>query len=137
MKILFLVFLTLLSSCAKGPIDTGFAQEPPAQIRAIIGEAEAEGYKGMLAVADAIRNRGTLHGVYGLHARRVRLHLYSQHTLKLATRAWISSRSLDVTRGASGWGSASDLRIFATKRWWSSMVITVHIGNHWFYKEAV
>lgn len=122
--------LILLSGCAQ-------ASEPPAQVRAVIGEAENQGYEGMLAVADAIRHRGTLHGVYGLHARRVRLHLYSQQTLELANRAWISSRTLDVTKGATGWGSASDLRVFETKSWWPSMVITAHIGDHWFYKEAI
>ncbi|MGN6643385.1 MAG: hypothetical protein ACTHKU_10355, partial [Verrucomicrobiota bacterium] len=36
-------------------------------IRAIVGEAANQGYRGMLAVAGAIRNRGTLQGVYGLH----------------------------------------------------------------------
>lgn len=109
------------------------ASEPPVQVRAIIGEAEGEGYTGMLAIAGAIRNRGTLKGVYGLHAPRVRKHLYSQHTLALATQAWIASRSLDITKGATGWGSAKDVEIFKKSSWWPSVYFTAHIGNHYFY----
>jgi hypothetical protein len=105
-------------------------------VLAIIGEAEGEGYQGMLAVACAIRNRGTLKGVYGLRAYRVTHHLYSGHTLTLAEEAWGASKQEDVTHGARGWGSASDLRSFQKHSWWSRCKITYHYKGHWFYKEA-
>ena len=40
-------------------------------VRAIIGEAGNQGERGMLALACALRNRGTLKGVYGLRAKHV------------------------------------------------------------------
>lgn len=135
---LLVFFLALLSSCQ----EPGFtAQTPvyapiPAQVRAIIGEAENQGFLGMLAIADAIRNRGSLRGVYGLRSARVRNHLYSQQTLRLATKAWAASASRDVTGSATGWGSASDLFSFSKYSWWASCVITAHIGDHWFYREV-
>ena len=45
---------------------------PDAQaVRAIVGEAAGESFEGKLAIACAIRNRGNLHGVYGLNATHV------------------------------------------------------------------
>lgn len=103
-------------------------------IKSIIGEAEGEGYPGMLAIALAIRNRGTLHGVYGLHAPRVIKHLYSEHTYLLATKAWKNSEySVDITNGATGWGNVEDINIFKTHTWFSRYRITAKIGHHWFY----
>lgn len=106
-----------------------------AKIHAIIGEAEGEGYPGMLAVACAIRNRGSLKGVYGLRAKRVVLHLYSQKTYALAEKAWKESRSLDITNGATGWGNSEDVDKFCSTPWWKKCEITLQVGNHYFYRE--
>ena len=103
-------------------------------VKSCIGEAEGEGYDGMLAIASAIRNRGSLHGVYGLHSKRVRFHLYSQKTYNLALKAWHDSARVDVTNGAIGWGNVDDINKFCSQTWWRRCVITAHIGNHYFYK---
>lgn len=102
-------------------------------VLAVIGEAEGEGYEGMLAVAGAIRNRGTLKGVYGLRAPRVLLHRYSAKTYRLAVRAWRESAANDITRGATGWGNAKDMEIFRHSAWFPSLYLTAHIGSHYFY----
>jgi hypothetical protein len=132
--VLLIGFCGLFSGCAqaKTPVLTSSTA-----ILAIIGEAEGEGYKGMLAIADAIRNRHNLHGVYGLYSPRVRHHLYSQKTYNLARKAWLESLHDDITDGASGWGNNSDLAKFKQNTWWSNCVITAHIGNQWFYKETI
>jgi hypothetical protein len=100
-------------------------------VLAIIGEAEGEGYKGMLAVAGAIRNRGSLKGVYGLNAPRVVKHRYSLATYKLAQQAWQESAFSDITGGATHWEGTK----FKTPYWANGMIKTVVIGNQAFYKE--
>ncbi len=64
MKKLSLVLLLCLGKIEAAPvakIDDNKA------IRTILGEAGNQGYQGMLAVADVIRNRGTLQGCFGLN----------------------------------------------------------------------
>lgn len=89
-------------------------------VRAIIGE-DSSSYLGMYAVACAIRNRGSLNGVYGLKAVRkhgnglVRVHpvtgrvveAINANTYSLATRAWSeSAKGPDVVRGSRQWEGA-------------------------------
>jgi hypothetical protein len=76
----------------------------PRAVNALIGEAEGEGYRGMLAIGCAIRNRGTLQGVYGEHAPRVVHHKYNLKTYALAVQAWRDSAKEDITDGADHWG---------------------------------
>lgn len=72
-------------------------------IRATMGEARSGGYKGMLAISCAIRNRGTLKGVYGLSAKG--LEKEPKYVWKLAKKAWKDSANNDITNNASYWGS--------------------------------
>ena len=72
-------------------------------IRAIIGEASGEGYTGMLAIAGAIRNRGTLQGVYGERAKHI--DKQPQWVWAQAEKAWKESAGNDITAGADHWGS--------------------------------
>lgn len=100
-------------------------------VMAIIGEAEGEGYKGMLAVACAIRNRGTLQGVYGEKAPRVVKHKYSPKTFVLAVKAYEESAKVDITGGATHWEGTK----FKTPYWAHGMIVTATIGNQRFYRE--
>ena len=100
-------------------------------VRAIIGEASSEGYEGMLAVAGAIRNRGTLKGVYGLKAKHVDRE--PKWVWDLAWKAWRASACNDVTCGATHW---ENIKAFGKPRWAYSMKETYRIKNHVFYKEA-
>lgn len=102
-------------------------------VKAIIGEAENQGYTGMLAVADAIRNRGTLNGVYGWKSYRVVHHKYSIETYNMAVKAWKESARKDITFGATGWGNDKDVEVFRHSKWFPSVYFTAHIGDHWFY----
>lgn len=133
MRYLILTALFLLSGC-----DSPAMASVPADkaILAIIGEAESQHYEGMLAVAGAIRNRGSLRGVYGLKSPRVRKHLYSQKTYDMAETAWIESESVDTSNHATGWGNEDDINKFCTTTWWSHCVITAHVGDHWFYRRS-
>lgn len=98
------LFLLLLAgqTCWSAPISA------LPEIRAIVGEAAGQPYKVKLAVAAAIRNRGHLRGVYGLNAR----HNASEpeRVWRDAARAWKESATSDITRGATHFGCAEDVR---------------------------
>jgi hypothetical protein len=74
---------------------------------AIVGEAAGQPYIVKLGVAGALRNRGTLRGVYGYNA------LHNQYEPKWvwvdAKRAWRESAQRDITHGATHFGSADDV----------------------------
>lgn len=104
-------------------------------IYAIIGEAEDQGFTGMLAVAHAIRNRGTLKGVKGLNSPRVKLHLYSKKIYDLAQLAWEQSEiDFDITHGANHWANIKD---FNAPNWTNDYPKTFEWNDHVFYKGAV
>ena len=100
-------------------------------IAAIIGEAENQDLYGMEAVACAIRNRGTLKGVYGEHAPRVRHHLYSAEIYKLAKVAWMLSKDEDITGGATHW---ENVKAFGLPCWAKSCTETFRYKDHIFYR---
>lgn len=100
-------------------------------ILSIIGEAENQGYTGMLAIACAIRNRGTLRGVYGLNAPRVKNQRYSKKTYEMAQKAWFASYRVDVTNGATHW---ENIKAFGCPKWVKACVETFRYKDHIFYK---
>ena len=97
-------------------------------IKGIVGESANQGYKGMLAVAGAIRNRGTLTGVYGFYSRMA--NNQPDWVWKQAAKAWAESATNDITGGATHWESTD----FRKPAWASKMKVTAHIGKHIFYK---
>lgn len=119
---LFVACLLLLSTRVFGEVVDTQA------VRAIIGEAARDGYRGMLGVACAIRNRGTLQGVVGLHAPHIDQE--SDKTWRLAWKAWADSRLKDVTKGATHWDGTQ----FKRPYWSFGMTETVIIGHNRFYK---
>ncbi len=101
-------------------------------ILAIIGEGEGEPYQGKLALAYAIINRGTLKGVYGLHAPRVIKHKYSDKVYADCAKAWdyaVSHPTSDITKGASHWEGTA----FKTPYWARNAVVTLTVGHQRFY----
>lgn len=104
-------------------------------VNAIIGEAEGEGYRGMLAIACAIRNRGNLKGVYGEKASRVLGKKYSQKTLELAQKAWAESATKDITNGADHWGGKAVDKAWIAKMKKNGFIKTFEYGNQEFYKR--
>ncbi len=104
-------------------------------ILSIIGEAENQHQIGMLAVACAIKNRNSLHGVYGLHAPRVVNHKYTASILTDATKAWYNAQQPTMCafiKGANGWENTN---AFGSPSWVKYSTKTVTIGSHNFYKQ--
>lgn len=122
MRIVIIISLLLISWLI---LELAFANPEPIiniisdedAVKAIIGEAENQGYQGMLAVACAIRNRGHLDGVYGLKSHRVINHQYSHNVEHNALLAWYASKNKDITGGASVWGTKEDIKKFMTESW--------------------
>lgn len=112
--------------------DVAHAYTDEEAIKAVIGEAENQGYNGMLAVAGAIRNRGSLKGCYGFQAPRVLHHKYSEITYYTAQKAWEKSKYLDITHGANHW---ENINAFGTPCWVKHCVETFRYRDHVFYKE--
>lgn len=108
-------------------------------IHCILGEARSDGYAAMLGHAEAIRNRGTLKGVYGC---RVDLsHEMSYLKVKridvAAKQAWESSRYTHTVAGAQFWGS---MRV--DKKWIAQMrkhryTQTAQINGTAFFKRRI
>jgi len=99
-------------------------------IRCIIGEAEDQGYIGMVAIGEAIRNRGHLKGVYGCTS--VRLLSVGDWLVDQASEAWRDSETSNLVKGADHWHSDREKPV-----WWEKYgTLTAKIGNHKFYKEV-
>lgn len=99
-------------------------------IRAIIGEASNQGYEGMRAVASALRNRGTLKGVYGLNAKHINRE--PKKTWELARRAWAESAKVDVVGGSTHW---DNIRQFGRPYWLKDMRFVIQVRDHHFYRQ--
>lgn len=103
-------------------------------VRAIIGEAENQGPFGMEMVACAIRNRGTLHGVYGLHSARVVMGKYSSEIALAAHKAWRESENPEACtpiHGASNWENVGAFGV----PWWAVGMKRVFVyRDHVFLK---
>ena len=87
-------------------------------MRAIIGEAGNQTDQAMLGVACALRNRGTLHGVYGAAMVPSGSHAMIGRTQVLrarALRAWHKSAKIDITAGCRYFGCPQDAPYFLRK----------------------
>lgn len=122
---LLLTILLLSTNCFAAPISDAQA------VRAIVGEAANQGRAGMLAVAGAIRNRGTLRGVYGV--KNPIANQQPAWVWERARTAWASSATNDITHGATHWENFS---AFGKPRWAEAMTVTTNIGAHTFMKEG-
>jgi hypothetical protein len=90
---------------------------------AIVGEAAGAPYVVKLGIADALRNRKTLHGVYGFRAA------HNAHEPRWAwrdaRRAWQQSARVHLTHGATNFGNRHDVQIGT----FAGMTLTVVLGT--------
>lgn len=111
-------------------------------IKSIIGEGENQGEKGMFALACAIRNRGTLKGVYGYHAiteingQFIRItkkgtRKISKKIVDQATAAWKKSAIKRIHSG-DHW---ENVKAFGVPEWSRGMERVYEIGDHVFFKS--
>lgn len=133
------ILMTLSCSNSWAEISTDIA------VRAILGEAENQGYEGMVALGEALRNRGKLSGVYGYRAILVKDGVYFRKSKKGLRRiepgivakshqAWVDSMKSDLVKQADHW---ENTKAFGVPAWSKGMTHTATIGDHSFYKEAI
>jgi hypothetical protein len=108
---------------------------PTDEIKAIIGEAEGEPQEGKEAVACAIHYRGNLAGVYGLHAPRVKKHLYSRQTWDNAVLAVYMAQDQEYCEGLIHGAQYWEGTAFPMPYWTQGMIVTAHIGHQIFFKN--
>lgn len=108
-------------------------------VLSVIGEAENQGDGGMLALSCAIKNRGTLRGVYGLHSPRVRHHRYSEAIYLQAVQAWDEANEpadhCGQIAGAQYWGSTMVDQKWIAKMQAAGYVHTATIGQQAFFRK--
>ena len=118
------LLLILLSTVSAWGIDSRFA------VAGIVGEAAGLPFKDKMAVACAIRNRGTLQGVYGVNARHNATE--PQWVWRDAERAWRESVRHDITHGATHFGNLDDVR----KGTFRGMILCYRTEREFFFKRA-
>lgn len=128
-----IIFLLLLVP------NLAYAETIPTEraVKAIIGEAENQGFHGMLAIACSIKNRGNLVGVYGEHASRVKRGLYGHPSANKAHLAWALAtndpHNCNFLGGADHW---ENIKAFGKPKWANSMKETYRYKDHVFYKAV-
>jgi hypothetical protein len=157
LAVIFLSLLVFLAPAAEAKRSDYLPMTTVNCVRAILGEARGEGYQGMLAHAYAIRNRGTLKGVYG--AQKIyfgppavrwtlgpcyyeRLETFPENLISVqvqedAKNAWEASAfGRDITRGATHWLSDYDrAHMCKWQSWINDYESTVRVGETVFYKK--
>lgn len=97
-------------------------------VRIAIGEASGEGLRGMQAVCEVLRRRGSVKGFYGLNAPHV--DKQPKWVWAQARKAWASSRSSNLTNGATHFEGTA----FKTPYWAKGLRPVAVIGKQRFYK---
>ncbi len=113
--------------------DEAFAEVTDEQgVKCIIGEAANQGYDGLMAVADALQNRGTTKGVYGCTSARAGKE--PAWVWKMAKRAWQEAKTSNPAHGADHWEAVG---LYGEPYWAKSMIKTVKIKDHTFYRAKL
>jgi hypothetical protein len=130
---LLLVFLILLSAS----ICHAECISEEKGVQCILGEARGEGFESMKSHAEAIRNRGNLKGVYGCRVDLSKEMAYLKKTgiYDLAVKAWHESKTSNIVKGASFWGSLKVDGKWIKKMERNGYVKTVVIRNTVFYRN--
>jgi hypothetical protein len=92
------------------------------------GLSQKEDFKSQIALGEALRNRGTLDGVYGCAVAINE----PKAVWDTAKRAWRASEGSNLVKGATNW---ENVEAFGVPYWAKDMEITAKIGSHTFYKE--
>ena len=119
----------LILFCSSLRLTAAGAIPDSAAVRAILGEGANQTYQAMLGIACAIRNRGSLQGVYGVEnpaARRAPARVAAR-----ALRAWTASAGHDITGGCHYFGSPQDAAYFHHRLHYRAVL---RIGDITFYK---
>ena len=104
-------------------------------IKAVMGEARGESLAGKTAVAECLRRRGNLHGVYGANISQTILNREKPSVWRDAAAAWRVSETSNLVPWCKYWFSDADLIKLNKKRprWFRQLHFIRKIGNQSFY----
>lgn len=97
-------------------------------IHCLLGESRNQGLIGLTATAEALRNRGTIKGIYGCKA----VFNEPQWVWDMGKKAWEASKTSNLVKGASFWENEDT---FGKPYWAKNMRQTAKIGKHIYYVE--
>lgn len=126
------LFLLLLRAFILNTVAYGAEIDEDTAVYCVMGEARGEGYDGMLACSEAIRNRGTLKGVYGCQAKFTE----PQWVWDQARKAWRTSAHTNTVGGAQYWASLKVDQAWIKRMEKAGFVHTLTVKNTAFYKEG-
>lgn len=128
----FIVFLVLGFFGSSSFNSRAYAQEISQHTaeRIIVSEAANQGLKGMICVAEVLRNRGRTKGFYGYKSNHV--NHQSSRVWEMAAKAWELSAHTDYTKGADHF---ENIHTFGLPRWVKYCIKTYEYRDHVFYKE--
>ena len=130
-----LIILTLLLIC--GCDDPAYSEEITTEkaVSCILGESRGEGKIGIEAMAQALRNRGTVTGVFGCGAdfSKELAYIKAKGLDVIARNAWLAGKN-DLVHGADHWGGVQVDGKWIAKMRKSGFIQTAKIGNTVFYK---
>lgn len=117
------------------------AIDPDRAVKTILGEAEDQGPTGMLAVANTIRNRGTIKGFCGYHAiaevQGAYVRITNKGTRRIPDRvvleakdAWKKSETVSLHSGTH----FENVKAFGLPAWAKDMQQVYACGDHVFFK---
>ena len=124
-----LIYLFFCSFVILLLIPRAYGKEIPDDIaiEIIISEAANQGLKGMICVAEVLRNRATIKGLH----RSAEVGKQPKYIWKRAAKAWEESAHTNYTKGADHFAN-----IHKGKPWWAKHCIqTYAYKDHVFYKE--
>lgn len=128
-----IVVMTLCFSSFLASSALAYAEIPQEMaVKAIVGEAANQGLDGMTAVAEVIRRRGHLKGLYGLKRDAFILSQPSWVHVR-ARKAWQMSRQSNLSKGATHF---ENVKAFGKPKWAKAMIQTAIIKDHVFYRES-
>lgn len=126
------ICMLFIANCSPAP---AFAQvDDEMAVKVIIGEASNQGSRGMLAVAEVLRRRGSTRGFCALKRRDLDRFIDREgpRIKAQATSAWKQSEHTNITNGATHY---ENTRAFGVPYWAKDMDRVAVIGDHAFYKK--
>ena len=110
------------------------AVDPERAVQAIVCEAANQGFDGMTAVGEVIRNRDSLKGFSCLKRADLSSFLSRQpsYVFREAERAWARSQASKLALGATHY---ENVKAFGLPLWAQGMKETARLGDHVFFKE--
>jgi hypothetical protein len=135
-----ILILTLVSLLTQSGVSFGAKIPDSVGIKCVLGEARGSGYLEMLTIAGALRNRGTTQGVHGCSAGippDEQNFLNKTNFDQIASLAWKTSKTVDLSNGAAFWASRSIDQGWLAEMIREGFIETKRTKSHIYFKKSI